>query len=225
MSVIKRVVFSLIILSVFMGLNSLYNSNMVYATSDISGEEWWDKATSWYSGQKNESGGIDTSMLTGITNLIETVGTAVIAIVTVILGIKYMFGSVNGKAEVKENLINLFVACLFFFGWSNIRGILIVGDATGANGINGNTQLSFFQNGDISGAFSQIFTFALVIAQSLCVAVILFLGVKYIFAGADAKAHLKEKSPLFIIGIILIFCTTGFIRFIASVVTSAANKV
>lgn len=183
------------------------------------GLEWWDKSTSWYSGGSTNVG-VGSDMLSGISNLIEIVGTAVIAIATVVIGAKFMLGTVQGKVEAKENLITLLVACFFFFGWTNIRDLLISGNATGENGISGSTQLIFLQGGNLQSTFAQIFTFVVLIAKLLCVLAIIYMGVKYIFAGANAKAQLKEKSPAMIIGIILIFCAVNVVGFIADIVTT-----
>lgn len=213
----KNKMFMLVVFFILVIMGNFF-INLIYASED--GLVWWDKASDWYVNGESTVG-ISSNLLSGIANMIEIIGTAVIAIVTLVLGIKYMTGTVQGKTEVKENLVNLLVACLFFFGWANIRDLLIVGNSTGEGGINGNTTfLTFFRNGDISSAFSQIFTFLLMAAQTVAVFVILYLGVKYIFAGANAKAELKQKSPAMIIGIILIFCTVSVVRFIADIVSS-----
>lgn len=213
----KNKMFMLVVFFILVIMGNFF-INLIYASED--GLVWWDKASDWYVNGESTVG-ISSNLLSGIANMIEIIGTAVIAIVTLVLGIKYMTGTVQGKTEVKENLVNLLVACLFFFGWANIRDLLIVSNATGEGGINGNTTfLTFFRNGDISSAFSQIFTFLLMAAQTVAVFVILYLGVKYIFAGANAKAELKQKSPAMIIGIILIFCTVSVVRFIADIVSS-----
>lgn len=209
----KKNIFFMLILLLFVGTIG----NEVLAANGL---EWWDQSTNWYSSQTSNSVGLNTNMLDGIANLVEIVGTAVIAIATVVIGAKFMLGSVQGKVEAKENLITLLVACFFFFGWTNIRDLLITGNASGENGITGATQLIFFQGGNIQVAFSQIFTFIVLIAKLLCVLAIIYMGVKYIFAGANAKAQLKEKSPAMIIGIILIFCAVNVVGFIADLVTS-----
>ena len=50
--------------------------------------------------------------------------------------------------------------------------------------------------------------------------VIGYMGVKYVFAGADAKAQLKQKSPAVIIGVILIFCALTFLGFVSTAVSN-----
>ena len=209
----KKNIFFMLILLLFVGTIG----TEVFAANGL---EWWDQSTNWYASQNTNSIGINSNMLDGIANLVEIVGTAVIAIATVVIGAKFMLGTVQGKVEAKENLITLLVACFFFFGWTNIRDLLITGNATGQNGISGSTQLIFFQGGNIQVAFSQIFTFVVLIAKLLCVLAIIYMGVKYIFSGANAKAQLKEKSPAMIIGIILIFCAVNVVGFIADMVTA-----
>lgn len=189
----------------------------VYAASS---DDWWGKATEWYkNGETNVT--VSKSMVSGIADFVEVVGTAVIAIATVVIGMKFMFGTVQGKSEAKENLINLLVACIFFFGWSNIRGLLITGNATGAGGLKGDTALVFFQKGNYKEAFAQLFTLVVTVAQMVAVASIVVLGVKYVFAGADAKAQLKQKSPGMIVGIILIFCTVTVLKVIAKIISGS----
>lgn len=208
----KKNIFFMLILLLFVGT---IGTEVLAAN----GLEWWDKSTNWYSGGSSNIG-VGSDMLDGIAGLVEIVGTAVIAIATVVIGAKYMLGTVQGKVEAKENLITLLVACFFFFGWTNIRGLLITGNATGENGLSGSTQLIFFQGGNLQSTFSQIFTFVVLIAKLLCVLAIIYMGVKYIFAGANAKAQLKEKSPAMIIGIILIFCAVNVVGFIANLVAN-----
>lgn len=191
----------------------------VYATgtaNNVNG--WWESATNWYK-DGSTTVSVSQSVISGIADFVEIVGTAVIAIATVVIGMKFMFGTVQGKSEAKENLINLLVACIFFFGWSNIRSLLITGNATGNGKLTGSTGLIFFQNGDLKAALAQVFTLTVTIAQMIAVASIVLLGVKYVFAGADAKAQLKQKSPGMIVGIILIFCTITVLKVIAKVVS------
>lgn len=204
-------------LSIVVLLCVMILSNNVFANNYGA---WWDGASGWYNnGSTNVA--VDQGVLSGISNLVEVIGTAVIAIVTVVLGMKYMLGSAAGKSEVKENLTGLIVACTFFFGWSSIRDLLITGNATGQNGLSGSsTYLIFFQGGNLTSTLSQIFSFVLAIAKLVCVAVIAYNGVKYILAGAEAKAQLKQKMPVMIIGVILVFCTVTFIQFIANTITT-----
>lgn len=140
-------------------------------------------AANWYSqgGDKIES--MDISEIVKIVNV---AGTAVIAIVTVVLGIKYMLGSASGKSEVKEQMISLLVACILFFGWSNLSGILISGatfnpDSGTYGNVGGSTQLFIFKDtSDITKIFANIFAIVMFIARIVAVVVTMVIGVKYI---------------------------------------------
>lgn len=182
-------------------------------TTNVYAVEWWDQATEWKK-EGDTSVEIKQTLIDDIAETVEIIGTAIIAIATVVVGIKYIFGTVQGKVEAKESLMNLLVACIFFFGWSAIRGLLITGSATAKGGYS----LVFF-NGDIKTTFASIFTLVSLIGKIVTVVAIGYMGVKYIFAGADAKAEIKQKSPALIIGVILIFCTTTFLGKIAEILT------
>ena len=190
--------------------------------------DFWKVAGEWYEkGSTNTH--LSSDVLSQITDIIEIGGTGIIAIVAVALGIKYMLGSVSGKAEVKEQLLTFLVACIFFFGWSNLRDILItttgsqpVFDAQGAvtGEFSGGTQLFIFQGGgSIEGALSQIFAIVLFIAKIIAVIATMWIGVSYILSGAEGKAQLKQRGTMYIIGIILIFSTLNLLTFISNVIS------
>lgn len=192
----------------------------VYAADDF-----WTQASNWYSGGSTSTY-LDSNVISSIANMVEVVGTGVIAIATVVLGIKYMLGSVTEKADVKENMITLLVACIFFFGWSNLRQILINGvtyDSNGAvSGISGQSTLFIFQGGTtLQTAFANIFSLVLIIAKIIAVVCTVYMGVKYIFSGADGKAKLKQKGIMYIIGIILIFTTLNILTFVSNTINNA----
>ena len=179
--------------------------------NDIMAIDFWDQATNWYKpGATNTY--LDANVIDDIGKMVEIIGTAVIAIATVVLGIKYVLGSVTDKAEVKDGMVTLLFACIFFFGWSSLRGVLIknIGyDADGAvTGISGATQLFIFagtNGGTLENAFATIFSVVIIIAKIIAVLATIYMGVKYIFAGSEGRAKVKEKGVMYIICILLIF--------------------
>lgn len=183
--------------------------NSVYAAMP----DWWKVAFNWVNEGKAEVE-MDVSVLDDLADMLEVVGTGVIAIATVVVGIRYILGTVEGKVKAKESLMNLLVACVFFFGWSGIRGILISGSATAQGGYK-----LIFLDGDLSVTFARLFTFIVLVGKVLTVAAVVYMGVKFIFAGAEAKAQIKEKAPSLIIGVIMIFCTTTFLSIVAKTIT------
>lgn len=59
-----------------------------------------------------------------ILSLITTVGTVVSVLMLAILGVKYMLGSVEEKAEYKKDLIPYFIGSILLFGICTIVKIL-----------------------------------------------------------------------------------------------------
>ncbi len=200
-------------------------ASVVYAAGG-SANSFWTQASEWYSNGSTNTY-LDENVLSSIANLVEVAGTAVIAIATVVIGIKYVLGSVTEKASAKENLITLLVACVFFFGWSNIRSVLITGVSftnTGTvSNLNGQSTLFLLKGNQdsIGGAFQSVFGIVLTVAQIIAIIVTVYMGVKYIFSGAEGKAKLKEKGMSYVIGIILIFTTLNFIKFVSKAINAA----
>ena len=211
---------------------------MIFGTAVFADYDPIQNAASWWvvgpsnlvTGNNGVLSGLNGGLLRTLTNLINVVGTAIISIVAVILGIKYMIGSAADKSSVKEQLITFLVACVFFFGWSNLSGLLITGTtydpSTGTySGISGATQLFVFNGLQASGGFTALFAriFAIVVFFGKIIALIatMYIGVKYIFSGADAKAELKQRGPRYIIGILLIFCTLNILSFVSQMINQA----
>lgn len=214
---ISKAIFILIMVNVFVLVNFV-----------LAADNFWDQAADWYSAGGTETY-LDSNVLSEIANIVEIIGTAVIAIATVVLGIKYVLGSVTDKASVKENMITLLIACIFFFGWSNIRDLLInniqYDSSTGniaVSKITGSTQLFIFSGtNSLESAFASIFSMIILIAKLVAVIATVYMGVKYIFSGAEQRAKLKEKGIMYIVGIILIFTTINVLSFISSSINNA----
>lgn len=60
-----------------------------------------------------------------LVNIFITAGVVVAVIYTSILGMKYMMGSLEEKAEIKETLIPFVVGCIVIFGAFTIWKIVI----------------------------------------------------------------------------------------------------
>lgn len=182
--------------------------------------DFFSDATTWYNNAQNAGangyGQVQdsvSSVINQFSNLIEIAGTAIIIIATMVLGVKYIFGSVNDKISVKENMISLIVACIFFFGWSSIRGLLITG--SGAS-----QQLIIYSGAsDFKSMVIIAFSILSVILRIVGVVGVLYVGIKYIFSGAQGRAELKTKSFLMMVGIVLVFAATVVLSTISSVIT------
>lgn len=173
--------------------------------------DFWGQATNWFN--KIETSGDNPEikeLVDTFQDMINVLGTTVIILVTIFLGIKYIFGSVESKAGVKEGLVTLIVVCVFFFGWSALRNLLFP-----------NNSLIFIESTDTSytSILGRIFSIATFIANILAVLGIVYVGIRYIFAGASGKGELKAKSPMLLIGIILAFASVSFLSYISKVIS------
>lgn len=65
-----------------------------------------------------------TTMAKRILGAIQTVGSVVSVITLVVIGIKYMLGSIEEKAKYKETMIPYIIGCVLVFATSNIASIL-----------------------------------------------------------------------------------------------------
>lgn len=174
-------------------------STNIYATDD-----WWGSASDFFDGV---SWSKDNTILSSLVDIIKVLGNAVFIIVAIVLGIKYMLGSAEGKADIKEGIISLTVAMVFFYGWSALENIL-----TG-----GGSNLVFIADSaetTIANIYSTIVYFLNIIA----VGAVAYVGIKYLLSGAEGKADLKGKGVPFVVGMILTFSTLTFLNFIRDII-------
>ena len=59
-----------------------------------------------------------------VIGLIQTVGSVLSVAILVVLGIKYMMGSTEEKAEYKKTLIPYVIGAILIFAASNVAGIV-----------------------------------------------------------------------------------------------------
>lgn len=183
---------------------------MLFSCIETVQADFWTDASTWYGAGPTETApGEMNEIFTVLSDMINIVGTSVIIVVTIVLGIKYIFGSVDAKGDVKESLITLLVACLFFFGWQALRSLLIPGN-----------KFIFTQKASYQEVIGSIFTTVVYALQFLVVAAVIYVGVRYVFSGASGRADLKAKSGQFIIGIILAFATTNFLAFVSKIINN-----
>lgn len=186
----------------FLFMFAMLCTNVVYA-------DWWGDAGDWYGqgqiGEVSEA----KELIDTVSNMVNIIGTTTIVIVTIFLGIKYMFGSVESKADIKQSLVTLLIACVFFFGWQSISNLLMP-----------NNQLIFIDSNDSNyeNMVGRIYATFVYIANIAAVIAVIYVGVRYIFASASSRAELKGKSVQFIIGIILAFSSINVLSYISKVV-------
>lgn len=94
----------------------LFTANAVFADGRIDPSE--------LTGTYTDTGGIKT-LGQQIIGIITTVGIVVSVVVLVVLGIKYMIGSAEEKAEYKKTMIPYIVGAILVFAASTIASIVM----------------------------------------------------------------------------------------------------
>lgn len=110
-------------------LTSIFIDNIVYAeNSGLSqiisgGDEFMEK------GSKSSGIVFDKEKMKNtsntIANILIAIGTVIAVIVSSILGIKFMIGSVEEKAQIKEALVPFVIGCIVIFGAFTIWKIFV----------------------------------------------------------------------------------------------------
>lgn len=182
---------------------------LTFSVSTVYGANWWEQAGSFlggYDGENTTIGNTNVGSIIGfldpIVNLVKFVGNIVFVLVTVILGIKYIWGGVESKASVKDSLITLVVAALVFYGWDTIS-VLIHPD-------------NFIVSNSIENTARTVYSTILYICNFLAVGGIVYIGVRYMMAGAEGRASLKAKGVPVMLGIVMVFATISFLNFIVN---------
>ena len=171
-------------------------------SGNVYANDWWTKATGFFNGGTASS----LTPLNELKNIIQAVGNMIFIVVTVILGIKYIWGGIDAKASIKENLITLVVAAIAFYSWTTIEQLFM----------NGNKLV--FLTGTAEQSAANIYSTIIYICNFLAIGGIVYIGVRYLMAGAEGKAALKAKSIPIILGIIMVYATLEFLNLAISIV-------
>ena len=105
---IKKVVLALIIFSLIILI--VGNTVQAFSVNDLTGTE-------------SDAQEIKT-VGNKVIQVISVVGSILSVIVIIVLGIKYMVGSVEEKAEYKRTMIPFLIGAIFIFAASSIAGII-----------------------------------------------------------------------------------------------------
>ena len=120
------IILSLIIINImFLNINKVYAESI----SDVikGGDSFIDEGSKSDSviDEKAFEGNLQSFSKT-LNGILIIVGMVIAVVITGILGIKFMIGSVEEKAEVKKSLIPFIIGCVIVFGAFGIWRIFIV---------------------------------------------------------------------------------------------------
>lgn len=103
----------------------------------------------------------------------------------------------------------------FLFAANNTSSEPISTDFSNMTGGTGSTTLN--------NTAKNIWGSVTLILQILAVAAIVFAGVRYMFASADAKADIKKQMIILVIGAVLVFAASTIISIIVKVTNEVAG--
>ena len=201
----KKVI--LIVICMALLISSVYASNFMDSVFS-QGSGFFNPSSAGSSGNDTIGGSISALLKEngGIIDLIKAIGNLVILIVAIFLGLKYVFSSIEGKANIKESLPNFAVGVIFFYLASSITdfgkgiGEAIIGSGSSWATIEGN-----------------VYTTVTTIANTFAIIGIVLMGVKYMITSAEQKADVKKQLLPMVIGLIIVYSSVNVVNFFIKV--------
>lgn len=206
----------------FIGIIAFSNFSIIYATSEEDKEEYkgffgeiFGQGSSFFNPTTEPTGdeiGIEINNQIknlGIIDAIFDVGNLIFVIITSVLGLKYIFANSNEKADIKNSLITLCVAIVFFFLAQNVYDF-----TSGAmkDALSGNSYESLAQS--LWATISSIINICAILG-------VILVGLRYMFAPANTRADIKTELVPVVIGIIFVYCSVNIINFVINVFSGA----
>ncbi len=120
-----------IILTLSINIKPVFAVNEEGVSDIFSGGDSFIQSAELEVGTENhhEKMGIDAHKLKDFSNtmanILLAIGTAIAVIYSVVLGIKFMMGSIEEKAEIKESLVPFIIGCAVLFGSFAIWKIVV----------------------------------------------------------------------------------------------------
>lgn len=139
---------------------------------------------------------IDTKFVDKLVKIIQRIGTFVAVGVLMVIGIKYMTGSLEEKAEYKRTMMPYLIGCFFLFGASNLAPqIAEIFDFEKLNNTTkvGNAILGLIR---VAGTF-------------IAVGGLMILGIKYMVGSIEERANYKKTMIPFVVGAVLLFAAVN----------------
>lgn len=128
--------------------------------------------------------------------IIFEVGNLVIFVITIALGLKYIYSGIDGKADIKSSLPNYVLGVVFFYLANSVYDL--------SSGF----MTDILGTGDSYEALANRTYYIINTIANVCAIFgIVLVGVKYMISPADAKADVKKQLMPVALGIVLVYCT------------------
>lgn len=139
---------------------------------------------------------IDAEFVNKLVKIIQRIGTFVAVGAIMIIGIKYMTGSLEEKAEYKRTMMPYLIGCFFLFGASNLAPQ--IAEIFDFKELNNTTKIGNV----ILGLIRTTGTF-------IAVGGLMILGIKYMVGSIEERANYKKTMMPFVVGAVLLFAAVN----------------
>ena len=152
---------------------------------------------------------LETDFVDKITDFISKIGAFIAVGVLMVIGIKYMTGSLEEKATYKKSMIPYVIGCFLLFGAS------ILAPKIG----------ELFSNlgDDTEEIGNHILGIIQVTGTLIAVGVLMLLGLKYLVGSVEERANYKKTMLPYVIGAVLLFSAVNITNVIYNAATSIAR--
>jgi type IV secretory pathway VirB2 component (pilin) len=110
----------LVKLSIILYIVIILCGNCVFAASELTPNSF-ASGTSFSSSSTNY---LFSRFINNVVRYISTIGSIISVVALVVIGIKYMIGSIDEKAEYKKSLLPYVIGCVMIFLASVLTGII-----------------------------------------------------------------------------------------------------
>ena len=117
-----------------------------------------------------------------------------------VIGIKYITGSIEEKATYKKSMMPYIIGCVLLFGAATIAPEIIE---------------TFKDNQEIEDVVNTVLGLFRTIGTFVAIATIMILGIKYMLGSLEERATYKKSMMPFLIGAILLFAAVNITAIIA----------
>lgn len=150
----------------------------------------------------------DLEFIDKITDLVRTIGIFIAVGAMMIIGIRYVTGSIEEKANYKKSMLPYLIGCFVLFGASVL--VPEIKDLFKDVGSDTSTE-------DIANS---ILSMIRATGTMVTVAVLMILGIKYMIGSTEEKATYKKSMLPYAIGVILIFAAVNLTSLVYDIATN-----
>ncbi len=152
---------------------------------------------------------VDLDFIDTLTDAVRIIGVFVAVGALMVIGIKYVTGSIEEKANYKKTMIPYIVGCFVLFGASVLAPQI----------------KDFFTNAgsDAETIGNSIIGLIQAIGTLVTVGVLMILGIKYMMGSTEERASYKKTMLPYVIGVILIFAAVNLTAILYNMAPQSSN--